>query len=129
MPTERRKFGDMGEKIACKFLKNKGYSILKTNYQKRIGEMDIIAKSDKTLHFIEVKTRTNYSNEKFGLPQEAVNFYKQKKLVKTALFYLAENKYSDNANWQIDVIAITIDTEKKTARISHIENAVDYNGL
>jgi len=129
MPTERRKFGDMGEKITCKFLEGRGYSILKTNYQKRAGEIDVIAKLGETLHFIEVKTRTNFSNEKFGLPQEAVNFHKRKKLVRTALFYLAENKYSDDINWQIDVVAITVDTAKKTAHISHIENAVDYNSL
>ena len=129
MPTEKRKFGDAGEKIACYFLKNKGYSILETNYQKRIGEIDVIAKLSNTLHFVEVKTRTNFSSNKFGAPQESVNYHKQKRLIKTALFYLLENKYSDNTNWQIDVIAITIDKNKNTAKINHIKNAVDYDSV
>ncbi|MEA1937018.1 MAG: YraN family protein [Patescibacteria group bacterium] len=127
MPNEKRKFGNMGEKIACYFLKREGYSILETNYQKRVGEIDIITKLNNGLHFVEVKTRTNFSNNKFGAPQESVNYRKQKRLIKTALFYLLENKYSDNTNWQIDVIAITINKNKNTAKINHIKNAVDYD--
>lgn len=129
MPTEKRKFGDMGEKAACCFLQNKGYKILKTNYRKRIGEIDIIAKFNNTVHFIEVKTRTIPSSAKYGLPQEAVNYYKQKKLAKMALFYLSENNYPSNVNWQIDVIAIIVNQEKKSLKINHIENAVDLNIL
>ena len=129
MPTEKRKFGDIGEKIAYYFLEDKGYSILETNYQKRTGEIDIIARLNNTLHFVEVKTRTNFSNDKFGAPQESVNYHKQKRLVKTALFYLLEKKYLDDTDWQIDVIAITIDKNKKTAKINHIKNAVDYDSI
>ena len=129
MPTEKRKFGDVGEKIAYHFLENKGYSILETNYQKRTGEIDIIAKLNSTLHFVEVKTRTSFSNDKFGAPQESVNYHKQKRLIRMALFYLLEKKYSDNTDWQIDVIAITINKNKKTAKINYIENAVDYDSI
>ena len=129
MPTEKRKFGDIGEKIACCFLKKRNYSILKTNYQKRIGEIDIIAELGNSLHFIEVKTRTVNSSKKYGLPQEAVTIHKQKRLIKTALFYLLENKYSDDTFWQIDVIAIIIDKNRGTAKINHIKNAVDYDNL
>lgn len=126
MPTKKRKLGDIGEKIACDFLKKRKYSIIETNYQKRIGEIDIIAKSENSLHFIEVKTRTDFAGQKYGLPQDAVTIHKQKRLIKTALFYLLENKYSDDTFWQIDVIAITIDRNKKTAKINFIKNAVDY---
>jgi len=129
MPTEKRKFGDIGEKIAYNFLKDRGYSVLETNYQKRVGEIDIIAKLNDSLRFIEVKTRTNFSNKKYGAPQESVNYHKQKRLIKTALFYLLENKCPDNINWQIDVMAITINKDKKTAKINYIENAVDYDSL
>jgi len=127
MPTEKRKFGDIGEKIACYFLKNRGYLILETNYQKRIGEIDIVAKLSAKLHFVEVKTRTNFNNDKFGAPQESVNYRKQKRLIKTALFYLLEKKYPNNIDWQIDVIAIIIDKNKNTAKINYIKNAVDYD--
>ena len=129
MPTEKRKFGDVGEKVDCYFLKNKGYSILETNYQKRTGEIDIIAKLNDILHFVEVKTRTDFSNDKFGAPQESVNYHKQKRLIKTALFYLLEKEHPDDTDWQIDIIAITIDKNKKTAKINHIKNAVDYDSV
>lgn len=126
MPTEKRKFGDIGEKIACYFLKKKNYSIIETNYQKRVGEIDIIAKSKNSLHFVEVKTRTDFVSQKYGLPQDAVTIHKQKRLIKTALFYLFENKYSDDTFWQIDVIAITIDKNREMAKINYIKNAVNY---
>ena len=126
MPTEKRKLGDIGEKIACYFLKKRNYSIIKTNYQKRVGEIDIIAKSGNKLHFIEVKTRTDFANQKYGLPQDAVTIHKQKRLIKTALFYLFENKCSDDTFWQIDVIAIIVDKNHKTAKINYIKNAVNY---
>ena len=129
MLTSKRKFGNKGEEIAYKFLKSSGYKILLTNYQKRIGEIDIIASKKECLHFIEVKTRTIKSVEKYGLPQEAVNFYKKKKLIRTALFYLSENKFSDDKQWQIDVISIILDTANNKAKINHIKNAVTYDNL
>ncbi|MCK4891492.1 MAG: YraN family protein [Candidatus Pacebacteria bacterium] len=129
MPTRKRKFGDLGEKLACKFLKSNRYSILEINYQKRIGEIDVIAKFNGIIHFIEIKTRTKSSSDKYGLPQEAVSFYKKKRLIRTAIFYLAEHRYSDRTNWQIDVIAIIIDDDRNKAKINHIENAVSYDSL
>jgi len=129
MLSQKRKFGNIGEEIACKFLLGKGHKILETNFQKRIGEIDIISELDGKLHFIEVKTRTKTAIGKFGLPQEAVNFYKRRKLIKTALFYLLESRRSENTQWQIDVIAITIDKEKRKARITFIKNAVDYDSI
>jgi len=129
MLNSKRKIGDLGEELACRFLVNKGYLILETNYCKKIGEIDIVAEFDSVLHFVEVKTRTKRSIDKFGLPQEAVGFCKQKRLLKTALSYLGENNYSGDTNWQIDVIAIKLDTLRKSAEIKHIKNAVDYNGL
>lgn len=129
MITKKRQFGNLGEELACKFLKNNNYKILDTNYQQRVGEIDIIAKSKKSIHFIEVKTRTKQSVKKYGLPQEAVGFQKKKRIIKTAFFYLAERKYSNETNWQIDVIAIIIDKENNKAKINYIENAVDFNNL
>lgn len=129
MQTKKRKFGDLGEKLACKFLSDSGYMILGTNYRKRIGEIDIIAKLNETVCFVEVKTRTIFSNEKYGLPQEAVNYYKKKKLIRTALFYLLEHGYSGDTNWQIDVIAITVNEKYGEPKIDHIKNAVSLDDV
>ena len=123
MITPRRKFGDMGERIAEDFLVNKGYSVLDRNYKKRYGEIDLIAKDGKDLVFVEVKTRSNRNIQNF-LPEQSVNRLKMRKLQKICEVYLAEKRYGPHQRWQIDIIAISLDTETKKANIRHIENAV-----
>ena len=126
MPTKRRVFGDLGEKIAQKFLEEKGYQIIDNNYSKRWGEIDLIAKSpDDFLIFIEVKTREMRHVPSSFLPEDSVNFCKQQKIIKTAKTFLYENKYPEDTFWQIDVIAIEINTELRRAKIRHLKNAVE----
>lgn len=105
--------GRAGEKRAVKFLKNKGFKILKTNYQTRLGEIDIIAEDKGAIVFIEVKTRTS---EDYGLPREAVDRRKQEKYYKTATFYLQREKKMD-APCRFDVV------EVENEKINHIFNA------
>ena len=75
------KFGDLGERIAKNYLIRQGYEILDTNYKTKLGEIDIVAKEDDILVFVEVKTRSSRS---FGLPQESVNFKKQNRQIKSS---------------------------------------------
>ncbi len=124
MITLRRKLGDLGERIAEKYLREKNYQILKKNYQKRWGEIDIIAKENQEIVFVEVKTRTKNKSDFYGQPQDSVNFFKQQKLIKTAKTYLFENDYSSQTNWRIDVIAIKLNEQNKKADLEHIKNAV-----
>ncbi len=105
--------GKKGEIEAVNHLKNKGYKILQTNYVNVLGEIDIIAKDNDYLIFIEVKTRTS---RKFGRASEAVNFHKQKKIRDVALLYLKKN-HELESNVRFDVIEI-YDNE-----INHILNA------
>ena len=80
--------GQCGEDVAALLLKKKGYKILERNYKNKIGEIDIIARQKDTLVFVEVKTRRS---EKFGIPSEAVTYYKKQKIVNTAKMYLLDN--------------------------------------
>ncbi len=105
--------GRAGEKRAVEFLKKKGFKILKTNYKTPVGEIDIIGEDDKTIVFIEVKTRTS---DNYGLPSEAVDRKKQEKYYRTALFYLQREKKTDSA-CRFDVIEI------ENGQINHIFNA------
>lgn len=50
------KTGALGESIACKYLREKGYRILERNYRKSWGEIDIVAQKGQCTHFFEVKT-------------------------------------------------------------------------
>lgn len=121
MVTEKRRLGDLGEELAIRYLKKHNYKILGTKWQKRIGEIDIVAQDqNKTLVFIEVKTRKSAS---FGPPQEAVNPLKQRKLIKTAQYYILEN-YKHDVPWRIDVIAVDLDSKKQVGHIRHFKNAV-----
>lgn len=124
MPLSQKELGDIGEKIAQKYLKNKGYEIIELNYRKKQGEIDLIGKlPDNSLVFFEIKTRKLLSG-KYGLPEESVNYFKQKKLRKTAEFFLYENGYSPlETNWRFDVLTIILNAKEKKAIVRHINNA------
>ena len=107
--------GRIGEKIALRYLINNNANILETNYRIKSGEIDIIAKINEELVFIEVKSR---SNVKFGYPSEAVDYMKIRKIVNTAKYYMLKNNIN-NAPIRFDVIEIYL----KYKKINHIVNA------
>lgn len=93
--------GKIGEEKAIEFLKKNGYKIIEKNYRTKIGEIDIIAKRKKEIIFIEVKTR---SSDEFGLPEEAVNEIKLRKIEKVALTYLNSKKI--NLPFKFEVLSL-----------------------
>lgn len=107
-------FGKIGEDIASRFLQKCGYSIIEKNYTGAGAEIDIIAVTDDTVVFVEVKRRLN---EDFGSPACAVNRKKQKQLVKAARCFQREYNMYDS-HFRFDVIAIIGDDD-----ISHYEGA------
>ena len=109
----KKLLGRAGEKLAQKFLKGKGYKIVKTNYKTYLGEIDIIAEDEGVIVFVEVKTRTS---ENYGLPCEAVDKKRQERYYKTATYYLQKEKKTD-AECRFDVIEI------ENGEINHIFNA------
>lgn len=111
---KNRKNGKIGEYIAEKFLIKRGYEILERNYNKKVGEIDLIAKYEDYIIFIEVKLRSNIF---YGLPIEYVTKRKQKNLIKTAQIYLREKE----KNVRFDII--TIIKEENKYHIEHIKNA------
>lgn len=123
MPTQRRKLGDLGEKIAADYLESRGYKILDRNFKKPWGEIDIIAQNNQGLIFIEVKTRTVPQGDN-PYPEDSVYSLKKQKLIRAAQSYLLEKKYPSEATWQIDVIAIELNEQTRKANLKHIKNAV-----
>lgn len=124
--------GSLGERIAERYLKDKGYQILDRNYSFRLpgnpqkGEIDIVAQKADIISFVEVKTLQFASFVQGGTfsPEVKVNFGKQRKLIKTAESWLMVKKIPLNSKWQIDVISVMI--RGKEAQISHFENAIVY---
>lgn len=117
-----KNIGIFGENEAVSFLKQKGLILLDRNYHSKYGEIDIIAKDDKYIIFIEVKTRKHNAILK---PSEAVDDEKQKKILKTAMLYLQLHK-DIKLQPRFDVIEIVyedINGKEKVKSINHIENA------
>ena len=108
---------NLGESIACRFLKRGGYEIVEKNFRSRYGEIDIIARESGVLCFIEVKSRKNTD---FGLPEEYVDKRKQARLLKTSMIYLSSREDSDTDK-RFDVISVDL----KTNTCRNIKNAFD----
>lgn len=117
---ERKKVGEIGEKLARNFLKKNGYRIRETNYRSHDGEIDIIAEKKDCLVFVEVRTKTS-SN--FGSPEESITTAKKEKLIALALAYLNSQKNMPSS-WRIDFIAVELNHKGKATRIELIENAI-----
>ncbi|MDI6741239.1 MAG: YraN family protein [Smithella sp.] len=120
MKNPNKTTGEKGEFAAVSYLKQNGYQILETNYRCAIGEIDVIARENNELVFVEVKTR---KSGEMGYPEEAVGIKKQKKMSQLALWYL-QNEAMNNANARFDVIAITVSGSKNEIRL--IKNAFDF---
>lgn len=128
MGFSAKKLGDLGEKIAIDYLKKKGYQILAENYIPKWAsfdrkEIDIVARKADTMIFFEVKTLRQVQGKQF-LPEDKVNFLKQKKIKKAAESFLLEKKISLDTKWQIDIISIRINSILKKAKIRHLQNTV-----
>jgi putative endonuclease len=115
--------GIKGEDIAVGYLKKMGYKILHQNYELPMGELDIVAIKDKIMSFIEVKTSLETNRQWFS-PEERVDKRKRRRLQSLAETYLMRERYDPDTRWQIDVIAVTLDSEGETLHIDHIPNTV-----
>jgi len=119
--AEHNETGSNGEILAINHLKQKGYTVLETNWRFKNLEADIIASIGNTLVVAEVKTRTgNY----FGEPEIFVDKQKQKNLIKTANAYVQKNNI--DLEVRFDIIAIVL--KNSNPSINHIEDAFYANG-
>lgn len=109
--------GNKGEEIAKIFLKEKNYQILDTNWRFSKAEIDIIAKYEDILIFVEVKTR---SYETFGEPESFVDEKKEHLMLDAAQVYMQRM----NHDWEIrfDIIGITL-RQGYPPKIRHYEDA------
>lgn len=118
---EKRKIGDLGEKLAADFLRAKGYRILERNFCCRFGEADIIALDKEYLVFAEVKLR---KDSRFAEAREFVDRKKQEKILRTARYYLMT--HASDLSVRFDVIEVYGSFDPgSNPRIEHIENAFE----
>lgn len=115
--AQHLKTGKQGEALALSYLQKKGYEILATNWKHRRAEIDIIAKDQKILVFVEVKTRRD---DYFGKPEVAVTKRKKTLLTDASIAYMEEIQH----DWEIrfDIISIVARTENDVELV-HFEDA------
>lgn len=113
--------GTKGEEMVARFLKSKGYTIIKRNYQCRFGEIDIIAENDRYILFVEVKTR----KENSLVPNEyAVDFKKQQRIILTAQDYLSKTSLDLQPRFDVALVTVGKKTNNKSGySLNYIENA------
>ncbi len=109
--------GKRGEEIACEYLRQKGYHIVHKGWRYKHLEVDVIIRDGPVLVFVEVKTR---SKNIYGMPYEAVDWKKQRKLDRAANIYIAKTKHEGDIRF--DIISILINNEMEPDLV-HIKDA------
>ena len=95
--------------------------VVERSYREKFGEIDLIAVDDRTIVFVEVKTR---SSDTAGVPVEAVDENKQAKISRVAIAYLKRHHLLDCKS-RFDVVGIQLGTGRKGTTVKHIENAFE----
>lgn len=116
--------GWRGERAAAKYLKKQGLRVLAHSFRTRWGEIDLIARQEDTLVFVEVKTRRR------GDPVEAVTPRKQKRLTRAAHRFLRRyNLVESKVPCRFDIVAIVWPDARGRPQIQHIPNAFEAVGV
>ncbi len=113
-----QKTGEFAEKLATLYLMERGFTILERNYTQKWGEIDIIAKKGKIVHFVEVKSvsRENYATfaGDGARPEDQMHARKQARLIRTIKTYLSSHDVSD---WQFDLLSLYLDQTQRKAYV------------
>jgi putative endonuclease len=102
--TAAKMIGDDAELLAKQFLESQGCIIIETNFQTKVGEIDIITWDGSVLAFVEVRRRINAH---FGGAAASVTLAKQQKIRRTAQWYLKASKLDRTPVCRFDVISMT----------------------
>ncbi len=117
--TNRRDLGAAGEAAAAAWLEARGYTIVARNVRTRYGEIDLVARHESLVVFVEVKSRTG---EAFGHPAEAIMPLKQHRLARLAASYL--HRWGlDHCAIRFDAISVRLDVSGTVSNIEHIRDA------
>ena len=127
MDASHLKTGRIGEEIACRFMRNRGFTVIERNYRKKYGEIDIICMKNQIIHFVEVKSTASeninqYNNE--YSPAEHVHERKIRRLKKVMETYLFDRYQTTDINCRLDIIVVYISKVSKEARIIFMENII-----
>jgi putative endonuclease len=117
--TERRRYGNEAEETAVRYLEGQGYRVLARNYTCRWGELDIVAERGEVVAFVEVRMR---STAVWGDPSLTVSRAKQRRVVKTALYFLMAYNIRERMV-RFDVVSVV--GRGPDASVEHLPDAFD----
>ena len=117
----RQVTGRRGEAIARRYLEAQGYEVLATNSRVRSGEIDVVARHEGSLVFVEVRSRRALG---FGAPEESITAAKRRRLARTAHEYIQKHGLA-TTDWRIDVVLVELGGRGRRPRVEVIVNAVE----
>ena len=119
--VSRRQLGAIGEEAAVRALRRRGYRIRDRNVRCPMGELDLVAEDHGTLVFLEVKTR---STSDYGSPFEAISPFKQHRLQRLAVYYLATRRLMDRP-CRFDAVSVSVDPSGRVLKIDQVTDAFE----
>ncbi|HET6681831.1 MAG TPA: YraN family protein [Gemmatimonadaceae bacterium] len=117
MSDARQEFGELGERVAERWLRRQGWRVLQRRFRNGHRDIDLVAERDGLIAFVEVKARRG---EQFGGPVAAVNWRKQRELTRSASVWIDRHGRSGES-YRFDVIGVLMHADR--VRIRHVENA------
>lgn len=110
-------FGELGERIAARWLERSGWRIIARRFRSGRRDIDLVAQHGDLIAFVEVKAR---SGEEFGDPVEAVNHRKQRELTKSAQTWIDRHGRAGES-YRFDVVGVLL--KERRAFIRHVPGA------
>ena len=117
MTVARQAFGELGERIAERWLRRQGWRVVQRRFRSGHRDIDLVVERDGTVAFVEVKARRG---EDFGGPVQAVNYRKRKQLERSASVWI-DRHGRESESYRFDVVGVLLDGA--VVRVCHIENA------
>ncbi len=117
----RDQLGRRGEDQAARYLQGIGYRIIARRERVLRGDIDLIALDDRTVVFVEVRTRSDTNH---GHPAETVGYQKQRRIAQLANAYIRRNRLED-CRVRIDVVTVTLDGPDGRPVVEHFQNAFE----
>ncbi len=116
---KNREIGNIGEQTVCDYITKKGYEIIKRNFTVKGGEIDIIAKKNNTVCFIEVKTRKHSA---LTSGEEALNETKRRHIIYAAERFLSTLSSLPKCRFDVAVVEMK---KEKVIKLKYYVNAFD----
>lgn len=124
MSAARQQLGELGERIAARWLVGRGWRILARRFRSGHRDLDLVAERGGVVAFVEVKARRS---DLFGDPVQAVHWRKQREIARSASVW-AERHGRAALTYRFDVIGVAFDGRRRV-RVRHVENAFSLRGL